>query len=101
MSLGKRCHLAGRNGFVPVDHLLWLQNHFLIHELSWTLHKGLEEKQENTSKPSTSTNVSQVYKDKALLQSRGEAVKAFVTRMSEKCGIFDPQKMPSFPSELK
>lgn len=45
MSLDIRCHLAGRNGFVPVDHLLWLQNHFLIHELSWTLHKGLEEKQ--------------------------------------------------------
>ncbi len=41
------CHLADGNSFVPLDHLLWLQNHLLIHELSRTLHKGLN-KNNNT-----------------------------------------------------
>lgn len=41
-SVRQSSHLAGGNGSVPLHHLLWLQNHFLVNELSWTLHESLE-----------------------------------------------------------
>lgn len=36
--MSRCCYLADGHGSVPEDHFLRLQNHFLIHELSWTLH---------------------------------------------------------------
>lgn len=34
-------HLTGGDGSVPLHHLLWLQDHLLVDQLSGTLHQGL------------------------------------------------------------
>lgn len=43
-------YLAGGNCFVPLGHFLWLKDHLLIHQLSRTLHKGLDKTTATVSK---------------------------------------------------
>lgn len=48
-SVCQTAHLTGGNGSVPLHHLLWLQNHFLVNELSWTLHESLQSRNNSST----------------------------------------------------